>query len=59
MYKRQSRGRPQFPIGDLSGQWDTGYDDEEWGYEDDYEDYDNGYDYEDYQGSGNDPWGRY
>ena len=56
-----SRGRPQFPIGDLSGQWD--YDEEEWGYEeDDYEGQANGYegyDYNDYQGSGNDPWGRY
>ena len=50
-----SRGRPQFPIGDLSGQWD--YDptedweysecDDQWNFPSDYEQ----------MGSGNDPWG--
>ena len=53
-----SRGRPQFPIGDLTGQWDADYKEEEWGYNE-YEDYEDGYDYQEHQGSGNDPWGRY
>ena len=47
------------PIGDLTGQWDTGYEEEEWGYDEEYGDYENGYDYQEHQGSGNDPWGRY
>jgi len=55
-----SRGRPaQFPIGDLTGQWEDDYEEDEWHYEDNYEGYHDGYDQEDYQGSGNDPWGRY
>ena len=53
-----SRGRPQFSIGDLGGQWDTGYEEEEWDYDQEYDDYE-GHDYQGYQGSGNDPWGRH
>ena len=54
-----SRGRPaQFPIGDLTGHYEEDYD-EEWNYEDEHDGYHDGYEYEDYQGSGNDPWGRY
>ena len=52
-----SRGRPQFPIGDLSGQWD--YDPtEDWEYSECDEQWNSPSNY-DQMGSGNDPWGRH